>query len=67
MTPPLRPAVHPAATSRPTVRSRKADHPPRDLASRHLRGVSTLLSVRSDLRGVHAFADVVEESVRWSV
>jgi hypothetical protein len=38
----------------------------RDLASRHLNGVSTLYAVRTDLRGVYAFADVVEESVRWS-
>jgi hypothetical protein len=37
-----------------------------DLAFRHVRGVSTLLSTRDDLRGVHAWADVVEESVRWS-
>ena len=46
------------------------DHPAspgqHDLASRHLRGVSSLFAVRDDLRGVHAFADVVEESVRWS-
>jgi hypothetical protein len=38
----------------------------RDLAFRHLQGVSSLYAVRADLRGVHAFADVVEESVRWS-
>jgi hypothetical protein len=38
----------------------------RDLACRHLAGVSDLLSSRLDLRGVHAWADVVEESVRWS-
>jgi hypothetical protein len=38
----------------------------RDLASRHLQGVSSLFAVRNDLRGVYAFADVVEESVRWS-
>ncbi len=37
-----------------------------DLAVRHVRGVSTLLANRHDLRGVHAWADVVEESVRWS-
>jgi hypothetical protein len=37
-----------------------------DLAFRHVRGVSTLLATRDDLRGVHAWADVVEESVRWS-
>jgi hypothetical protein len=37
-----------------------------DLATRHKLGVSSLLAHRDDLRGVHAFADVVEESVRWS-
>lgn len=37
-----------------------------DLATRHLQGVSSLLQSREDLRGVYAFADVVEESVRWS-
>jgi hypothetical protein len=38
----------------------------RDLASRHLQGVSSLYAVRADLRGVYAFADIVEEAVRWS-
>ena len=38
----------------------------RDLACRHLQGVSSLFALRGDLRGVHAFADVVEEFVRWS-
>ena len=37
-----------------------------DLASRHMRGVAHLLAHRDDLRGVYAFADIVEESVRWS-
>jgi hypothetical protein len=37
-----------------------------DLAIRHKHGVSTLLSRRDELRGVYAFADVVDESVRWS-
>ncbi len=37
-----------------------------DLATRHKHGVSNLLAHRDDLRGVYAFADVVEESVRWS-
>jgi hypothetical protein len=36
------------------------------LAVRHKNGVSRLLASRDDLRGVYAFADVVEESVRWS-
>ncbi len=39
---------------------------PTDLATRHRHGVSSLLAHREDLRGVHAFADVVDESVRWS-
>jgi hypothetical protein len=38
-----------------------------DLATRHRHDVSNLLANRDDLRGVYAFADVVEESVRWSV
>lgn len=37
-----------------------------DPATRHKHGVSTLLAHRDDLRGVSAFADIVEESVRWS-
>ena len=37
-----------------------------DLAIRHQHGLSTLLSRRDELRGVYAFADIVEESVRWS-
>jgi hypothetical protein len=37
-----------------------------DLATRHVHGVSELFAHRDDLRGVYAFADVVEESVRWS-
>ncbi len=45
---------------------RPASAAQRDLASRHLQGVSSLYAVRVDLRGVYAFADVVEESVRWS-
>lgn len=37
-----------------------------DLATRHKHGLNSLLSHRDDLRGVYAFADIVEESVRWS-
>jgi hypothetical protein len=37
-----------------------------DLATRHQHDVSNLLAHRDDLRGVYAFADIVEESVRWS-
>jgi len=55
-----------------TAREREPGHSPADptdltdLATRHRHGVSTLLAHRADLRGVHAFADVVEEAVRWS-
>jgi len=37
-----------------------------DLATRRKNEVSRLLRTRDDLRGVFAFADIVEESVRWS-
>ncbi len=37
-----------------------------DLAVRSRIGISRLLAHRDDLRGVHAFADLLEESVRWS-
>ena len=37
-----------------------------DQSTRHRHGVTRLLAHRDDLRGVHAFADVLEESVRWS-
>ena len=56
-------STHQAVITVPLIRSREGAT--RDLASRHLQGVSVLLSSREDLRGVHAFADVVEESVRW--
>ena len=48
---PASPAAHPSQT---------------DLATRHQHGVSSLFAHRDDLRGVSAFADIVEESVRWS-
>jgi hypothetical protein len=48
------------------AQQRRREGATRDLASRHLQGVSVLLQTRDDLRGVYAFADVVEEAVRWS-
>ena len=39
---------------------------PTDLATRHKHGVSTLLAAPRRPARRHAFADVVEESVRWS-
>ena len=37
-----------------------------DLRTRHARGLSTLMTERSDLRGVNALADFVDDAVRWS-
>jgi hypothetical protein len=51
--------------SRPVTTTRRVTHIA-DLALRHKSGVSSLLAAREDLRGVHAFADVLEEAVRWS-
>jgi hypothetical protein len=33
---------------------------------RHARRLSRLMAEREDLRGVHALADLVSDSVRWS-
>lgn len=33
---------------------------------RHARGLTTLMDERSDLRGVHALADLVDDAVRWT-
>ncbi len=61
------PAVSPLLESGPqVVVAETRERGSRDLACRHLAGVSSLLASRLDLRGVHAWADVVEESVRWS-
>ena len=34
--------------------------------TRHARALTGLMSERSDLRGVHALADLVDDAVRWS-
>jgi len=36
------------------------------LKDRHTRRLSRLMAEREDLRGVHALADLVSDSVRWS-
>ncbi len=33
---------------------------------RHARGLTSLMGERSDLRGVHALADLVDDAVRWT-
>ena len=36
------------------------------LQTRHSEALTRLMDTRRDLRGVHALADFVDESVRWS-
>lgn len=36
------------------------------LETRHAQGLTRLMEVRADLRGVHALADLVDDAVRWS-
>ncbi|WP_141014628.1 hypothetical protein [Nocardioides sambongensis] len=36
------------------------------LRDRHARNLTTLMTERDDLRGVHALADFVDDAVRWS-
>ncbi|WP_164519709.1 hypothetical protein [Nocardioides ferulae] len=37
------------------------------LRLRHSRALARLMAERDDLRGVHALADLVDDSVRWCV
>ena len=37
-----------------------------DTRSRHSAALGHLMSQRDDLRGVHAFADYLDDAVRWS-
>lgn len=36
------------------------------LRSRHAQGLTRLMEERTDLRGVHALADFVDDAVRWT-
>jgi hypothetical protein len=36
------------------------------LKNRHTHALSKLMTEREDLRGVHALADLVDDSLRWS-
>ena len=37
-----------------------------ELKDRHARALSRLMTERADLKGVHALADLVSDSLRWS-
>ena len=36
------------------------------IRARHAAALGTLMAERDDLRGVHAFADYLDDAVRWS-
>jgi len=36
------------------------------LRTRHAQGLTRLMEERTDLRGVHALADFVDDAVRWT-
>jgi len=36
------------------------------LKSRHARALAELMGEREDLRGAHAFADFIDDALRWS-
>lgn len=36
------------------------------LRARHAQGITRLMEQRTDLRGVHALADFVDDAVRWT-
>ena len=36
------------------------------IKDRHSQALSRLMAERADLRGVHALADLVDDSLRWS-
>jgi hypothetical protein len=38
----------------------------KELKDRHAQALSRLMQEREDLRGVHALADLVSDSLRWS-
>jgi hypothetical protein len=61
------PRTHAATTPRGHDDDLELKRAQRDgLRLRHAQQLSRLLATRDDLRGVHALADLVEDSVRWT-
>ena len=50
--------LEPAALDRPTEQS--------SLRDRHASALARLMTQRTDLRGAYAFADIVDDALRWS-
>lgn len=49
----------------PTSAARDVDAPT-DLRTRHSRALARLMADRADLRGINGFADMVDDSLRWT-
>lgn len=61
------PSTDAAATPRGTDDDLESHRARRDaLRIRHAHRLSRLMAGRDDLRGVHALADLVDDSVRWT-
>lgn len=56
---------NPTTTDRDTELDRVAKQR-NSLKSRHASALAKLMIEREDLRGAHAFADFVDDSLRWS-
>jgi hypothetical protein len=53
---------HQGNTSELELIKQKRDH----TRARHAAALGTLMTQRDDLRGVYAFADYLDDAVRWS-
>lgn len=40
--------------------------PPTDLRTRHSQALARLMADREDLRGINGFADLIDDSLRWT-
>jgi hypothetical protein len=56
---------NPTAT-RPDVEQDHLAQQRASLRERHATALAKLMDERKDLRGTHAFADLVDDSLRWS-
>ena len=57
---------NPTTTTREIDEARSRAEQRAQLKLRHAQQLTRLMDERQDLRGVHALADFVDDSVRWS-
>jgi energy-coupling factor transporter ATP-binding protein EcfA2 len=69
----VRPEPQEAAVADPTTTEREVDTQLEqiraqraEVKNRHAKALSRLMTEREDLKGVHALADLVSDSLRWS-